>query len=229
MGVDAKRGKKGDGRAGVCVRGPSSEVRDGRGLGPVCRRTPGPGYNGLRLTGTVTYEAHLSAEEAQTRTHARISCSDADPGWSRGAQTQTREGAQAADRLMRGRPGNSSRPKRGRLSRSGDFDRVFRQGSSHGGRELVLYVFPRGEDPATPRLGLSVSRKVGGAVQRNQVKRLLREAFMLDGDRLPAGSDVVVVARSDARALAEREGLTGIRRALGELIDRVERPRGDLA
>ncbi len=130
---------------------------------------------------------------------------------------------------MRGRPGNSSRPKRGRLSRSGDFDRVFRQGSSHGGRELVLYVFPRGEDPATPRLGLSVSRKVGGAVQRNQVKRLLREAFMLDGDRLPAGSDVVVVARSDARALAEREGLTGIRRALGELIDRVERPRGDLA
>jgi ribonuclease P protein component len=121
---------------------------------------------------------------------------------------------------MRGRPGNQPGPRRGRLSRSADFDRVFRQGSSHGGREFVLYVFPRGEDEVTPRLGLSVSRKVGGAVQRNQVKRLLREAFALDGDRLPAGSDVVVVARSDARALAEREGLAGIRRALGELIDR---------
>jgi ribonuclease P protein component len=127
---------------------------------------------------------------------------------------------------MRGRPGSQPGSKRGRLSRSADFDRVFRQGSSHGGREFVLYVFPRGEETLTPRLGLSVSRKVGGAVQRNQVKRLLREAFALDGDRLPQGSDVVVVARSDARALAEREGLAGIRRALGELIDRAERPRG---
>jgi ribonuclease P protein component len=127
---------------------------------------------------------------------------------------------------MRGRPGIEPRPKRGRLSRSADFDRVFRQGRSHGGRELVLYVFPRGEEALTPRLGLSVSRKVGGAVQRNQVKRLLREAFALDGNRLPPGSDVVVVARSDARALAEREGLAGIRRALGELIDRTQPANG---
>jgi len=106
-----------------------------------------------------------------------------------------------------------------RLSRSADFDHVFRHGRSHASRELVLYVFPRGEADQ-PRLGLSVSRKVGGAVQRNRIKRLLREAFALEGDRLPAGTDAVIVARHEANALAEREGLDGIRRALGQLLER---------
>jgi ribonuclease P protein component len=125
--------------------------------------------------------------------------------------------------MLAGRAGSASgpRPGRGRLSRSAEFDRVFRQGRSHAGRDLVLYVFPRGEDDATPRLGLSVSRKVGGAVDRNRVKRLLREAFALESVRLPAGSDAVVVARRGARELAQREGLAGIQAALSELMAKV--------
>lgn len=129
---------------------------------------------------------------------------------------------------MMGLPGARPRTGRMRLSRSADFDRVFRQGRSHAGREFVLYVFPRGEGDE-PRLGLSVSRKVGGAVERNRVKRLLREAFAIDGDRLPAGTDAVVVARHEANALAEREGLAGIRRVLGQLLERVDPGGGDRA
>ena len=115
-------------------------------------------------------------------------------------------------------------PKRRRLSRSAEFERVYRQGRSKGNRYLVLYAFPRAEDEdaaereAGPRLGLSVSRRVGGAVERNRVKRVLREAFWAEAERLPDSSDYVVVARPDARELAERDGTEGMRGALSELV-----------
>lgn len=126
---------------------------------------------------------------------------------------------------MTGMAGARARSGRARLSRSGDFDRVFRQGRSHATRELVLYVFPRAHE-GPRRLGLSVSRKVGGAAERNRVKRLLREAFAAEGARLPAGTDAVVVARQDALVLAERAGLAGVRSLLRELVARAA-PPGD--
>jgi ribonuclease P protein component len=106
---------------------------------------------------------------------------------------------------------------RGRLSRSAEFERVYRQGRSVANRHLVLYTFPNASTER-PRLGLSVSRKVGGAVERNKVKRLLREAFSHAENELLSGQDIVVVARPAAGELAEREGLAGIDASLAELV-----------
>jgi ribonuclease P protein component len=119
--------------------------------------------------------------------------------------------------------GGGRSPKRRRLSRSAEFERVYRQGRSKGNRYLVLYAFPREGESSDegPRLGLSVGRRVGGAVERSRVKRVLREAFWEEALRLPAGSDYVVVARPEALALIEREGEPGIRAALAELVEAV--------
>jgi ribonuclease P protein component len=109
--------------------------------------------------------------------------------------------------------------KRRRLSRSGEFDRVYRDGTSQATRYLVLYTFPRREEEREDvRLGVSVSRKVGGAVERNKVKRALREAFWALADRLPPRHDFVIVARAEIKELIEKQGTDGVRESLEEAL-----------
>jgi ribonuclease P protein component len=121
--------------------------------------------------------------------------------------------------------------RRPRLSRSADFQRVYRQGDSISSRHFVLYAFPRegareGEDAEggrpDVRLGVSVGRRVGGAVERNRVKRLLREAFWALPEQVSESHDYVVVARQGAAQLADAGGLDAFKGELGTLIERLE-------
>ncbi len=89
------------------------------------------------------------------------------------------------------RPNAESRafPRGLRLLRKADFERVLRRGVRCANGTLVVWLHPNGLD--RPRFGLIVSRRHGGAVQRNRQKRVLREAFRHCWRRLPAGCDLV--------------------------------------
>jgi ribonuclease P protein component len=124
--------------------------------------------------------------------------------------------------------------KRSRLSRSTDFQRVYRQGSSTASRFLVLYFFKRSAETSAsaPRMGLSVSKKLGGAVVRNRVKRLLREAFTACQGQLTQDYDVVFIARPQLIELIARQdrgekGAVGA--AVRELLGRAGLLVGDAA
>jgi len=103
-----------------------------------------------------------------------------------------------------------------RLSRSRDFDAVYRQGRSVSSRFLVLYWFPH-EDPGAPRFGFSVPKSVGGAVERNRIKRQLREVWQARLERVPAGSDYVLIVRPGLPEAVSANGFEW----LGERVDEV--------
>lgn len=117
--------------------------------------------------------------------------------------------------------------RRARITRSGDFDAVYRRGRSAANRHLVVYAFSRDDEPGTTpaRLGLSVSKKVGGSVERNRVKRVLRERFAEIVETLPRGIDVVVIARPGCAEYVEEKGSAAIGARLAELAEKVTRPR----
>jgi ribonuclease P protein component len=112
--------------------------------------------------------------------------------------------------------------RRSRLSRSRDFDAVYRQGRSVSTRYLVLYAFARTGDEDVPedgpRLGLAVSRKVGDAVERNRIKRRLREAFALVQADVLAGHDYVLIVRPGLPEAVEARGFDWLATQVAEIF-----------
>jgi ribonuclease P protein component len=109
--------------------------------------------------------------------------------------------------------------RRHRLSRSRDFDAVYRQGRSAATRFLVLYWFERGVDEAEEpwRLGVAVPRKAGGAVTRNRLKRQLKEVWR-SLPEVPPGRDYVLVARPGLAEAAETRGFAWLGERVREVL-----------
>ncbi|MEM9353760.1 MAG: ribonuclease P protein component [Planctomycetota bacterium] len=101
-----------------------------------------------------------------------------------------------------GAHGGSTFPKRLRLLKPAEFERVFSRKRSRADGMIILYAC-EGEQEE-PRLGMAVSRKVGNAVRRNRWKRCLREAFRLSLHELPPRLDLIVIPQRKAEPDVER-------------------------
>lgn len=107
-------------------------------------------------------------------------------------------------------------PRDHRLTRSGDYARIRREGRSRAHPLLILAAAPNGGE--TTRVGLTVGKKIGSAVARNRVKRLLREAARARLVRIRPGYDVVLIGRPDTAD----SGLEPVGAALEQLLRRAD-------
>ena len=108
--------------------------------------------------------------------------------------------------------------RRNRLTRSRDFDAVYRHGRSASTRFLTLYWFERADEPGDPRLGLAVPKAAGNAVIRNRIKRQLREIFRARLDSVSRKHDYVLVVRSGLPEAADANGFDWLAERVDEVL-----------
>lgn len=167
--------------------------------------SPGRCQNAIETS----HEAYISAEQDPSSAHARFPRAHGHSRRTSGARAPPRQGSQASQRLTSphslscalaqalSQAGARRFTAAQRLKSKSDFDRVYREARRSADGSFA--IFTRSNDAGLPRLGLSVAaRVIGNAVQRNRIKRLVRESFRQHQHELPP-IDIVVNARSGAR------------------------------
>ena len=166
-----------------------------------------------------TNETDLSTEQQTTQADARLSRAHEQSRRAPGTQTSARQGPKAPDRQHSAEAATltPSLPDQGlprliRLRKRADFLRLERTGRRRAGTRFV--VLTQAREDGVSRIGITASRRVGGAVVRNRVKRLVREFFRRHRYRIDPAQDVVVIARPTAATATYAE----VRRELGKAL-----------
>lgn len=136
------------------------------------------------------HETHVSTQRHPAQAHAWFSCPHGDQGWSSGTECPSRQGSSSPDAV---KLADHAYPRSSRLVRPAEFTRVYREGRRIAGGSLQI-IYRTGES-TRPRLGLAVPKRIlPRAVDRNRVKRLIRESFRRHRAQLPP-LDLVVALR----------------------------------
>ena len=165
------------------------------------------------------HEENLSAEQSASEADARVSRSDGDPWWAASAQAASGQGAQAPHGVRSPEAAGvkaerrASWPARARLRKRSEFLRVQRDGERRHTEQFVLLAASGREQES--RIGITVSSKVGNAVVRNRLKRLVREVVRGLWRDIEPPRDIVVIAKPNAAETTHAKAATQLRRALG--------------
>jgi ribonuclease P protein component len=169
--------------------------------------------------GAVTHEKNVSAEQSASKANARVSRPNGHARRTKGAQAapgqrpETPDGVHPAEAAGVSGRGAAGFPKRARLRKRDDYLRVQGVGRRHHTEHFVVLRAP-GSGP-TARIGITVSTRVGNAVVRNRVKRLVREIVRVVWRDLQPSDDVVVIAKPGAAQTTHANAALQLRRALG--------------
>jgi ribonuclease P protein component len=169
-------------------------------------------------------EKNISAKQCSQKTHAWISNPDEHDRRARGPQTASRQGPQTSDRrdsTQTGAPLNSqgrpfSFPKSARLLARKEFLLLQNHGKRRHCPHFVLLLSPAKDGRS--RLGITVTRRFGNAVQRNKMKRLLREFFRVHKEKIVPAQDILIIPRAGSHKLT----LDQITKEIGKALSLAE-------